>query len=124
MPRPSDDFADSKKPPSKLKIAICRRLRALQAEMDRTQEEMAQLLGITRQSWSHYIGATSAAMPAEEAMIALCERATEYGITLDWIYRGVTDCMPTKAAIRLTARLHGLDPNQAGAQVLELADPT
>lgn len=113
-----------KKPPSDLKIAICRRLRALQAELDLTQEEMAALAGVSRQSWSHYVGETSAAMPAEEAMIALCEGVPQYGLTLDWIYRGVTDCMPTRAAIRLTARLHGLDPDQAGAKVLELAAPT
>lgn len=112
--------APSKKPPSELKLAICGRLRAIQAEVDKTQEEMAALVGVTRQSWSHYIGPTSAAMPAEEAMILLCQRLrAEHGITMDWIYRGVTDCMPTKTTIRLMARLQGLDPDMEQARAQE-----
>jgi transcriptional regulator with XRE-family HTH domain len=110
-------------PPSDLKIAVAKRLRAVQAELGHNQEQMAALVGSSRSAWSNWIGLTAAEMPAEEAMIALCHATAPWGLTLDWIYRGVTDHINTRAAIRLTARTLGMDPETASAAVLELADP-
>lgn len=111
-----------KKLPSVLKLRIARRLEAVRAEFGLSQEPMAQKIGATRSAWSNWISTSSPEMPAEEAMIRLCREAREWGLTLDWLYRGITDNVNTKAAIRLAARVHGLDPDSAGASVLELVD--
>jgi transcriptional regulator with XRE-family HTH domain len=110
------------KPPSDLKIEVAARLRAVQAELNQTQEGMAELVGTSRSAWSNWVNANMADMPAEEAMIALCRATRNWNLTLDWIYRGVTDQVNTRAAIRLTARALKLDPDTAGAAVLEQAD--
>lgn len=89
--------------------------------MEDTQEQIAAKIGTSRSSWSNWINPSLPEMPAEEAMIALCRETRTWGVTLDWIYRGVIDHLHTQAAIRLTARVHGLDPDSAQASVLELA---
>lgn len=114
-----------KKPPSVLKLRIARRLEAARAEFGISQEAMAQRIGATRSAWSNWVSPSSPEMPAEEAMIRLCQEAREWGLNMDWLYRGVTDGLNAKAAIRLSARVHGLDPDSATGSVLELvADPT
>lgn len=113
--------AMSKKPPSPLKLRIARRLEAVRAELGLTQEAMAARVGATRSAWSNWISSSSSEMPSEEAMIRLCQETSGWGLNMDWIYRGVTDNVNAKAAIRLAARAHGLDPDSAGAAVLEMA---
>jgi transcriptional regulator with XRE-family HTH domain len=101
-----------KKPPTALGLEVAARLRAIQAELGKTDKTMAEALKIERSRWSNWV---LGAMPAEEAMIELCDVAH---VTLEWIYRGKPDNMLLAHAIRLTARVRGLDPDRAGPEVL------
>lgn len=92
-------------------------------ETDLGQAAFAERIGVSRSALSNWLSEARPELPAEEAMIAICERFPEYGLTLDWLYRGVADAVPMRVAIRLTARLHEMDPDQAGASVLERAAP-
>lgn len=113
----------SAKPPTKLQLAIAPRLRAVQAELKLTDKQMAELVGAEggRTRWANWIAAAN--LPKEECMIALCERV---GLSMDWIYRGSAAGIDLSKAIRLEARLRGIDPisisrEQAQALGSELA---
>jgi len=97
-----------KKPPSQLQIDITRRLRAVQAELGRTDEQMAKMAKRGRTTWTNWVNFEN--MPVEQAMVDLCEAAS---ISMDWLYRGVGGAMPTRLIIRLELRLAGVDPDKA-----------
>lgn len=98
----------AKKPPSDLQKAVTARLRAVQAELGKSDSQMARMVGVGRSRWSQWVGTSN--MPAEEAMLTLCDKA---GITLDWLYRGKVDLIPTRLAIRLELRAANIDPDLA-----------
>jgi transcriptional regulator with XRE-family HTH domain len=103
-----------KKTATPLGLAVSLRLRAVQAELGKSDAEMAELVGASsRTVWSNWVNDGN--MPEEEAMLRLCD---EEGLTMDWIYRGVVDGVKLARVIRLTARLRGLNPDEATAKVL------
>lgn len=74
--------------------------------------EFAALLGVGRTRYLYWENdGPSGNYPAEETMAHLCDLLP--GLTMDYIYRGVLDAVPTKLGIRLTAREQGLDPDAA-----------
>jgi transcriptional regulator with XRE-family HTH domain len=97
-----------KKPPSQLQVAITARLRAVQAELGRTDEQMATLAKRGRTTWTNWVNEEN--MPTEQAMVDLCEAAS---LSMDWLYRGVAASMPSRLVIRLELRLAGIDPDNA-----------
>lgn len=97
-----------KKPPSQLQIAITARLRAVQAELGKTDEQMAVMAKRGRTTWTNWVNREN--MPVEQAMVDLCQAAS---ISMDWLYRGVAGAMPTRLVIRLELRIAGLDPDNA-----------
>ncbi len=103
----------AKGPPSPLKVATSARLRAVQAELDLTDEAMGDLVGRSRSAWSNWKSERLVEMADLEAMIRLCER-TPFGLTLDWIFRGIDDQLPRAAAARLAARLEAMPSRQRG----------
>jgi hypothetical protein len=106
-----------KKPPTDLELAIAARLRAIQAEMGKTDEGMGEFVGCGRSNWANWINAGN--MPKAEYMVRLCELAS---VTMDWLYRETLKAtMPLPLAIRLTARLRGTDPDRADASILVTA---
>lgn len=96
-----------KKPPGPLQIALSARLRALQAELGRTDEEMAEMVKRGRTTWTNWVNAEN--MPEEQAMVDLCDR---FKIKMEWLYRGEGDSMPARLFIRLELRLLGMDPDR------------
>lgn len=97
-----------KKPPSQLQLDITRRLRAVQAELGRTDAQMAKMARRGRTTWTNWVNSEN--MPVEQAMVDLCEGAS---ISMDWLYRGVGGAMPSRLIIRLELRMAGLDPDKA-----------
>lgn len=99
--------------PVKLSQAdIARRLQAVRDEIGASNADMARRLGVTRTRFLHWISdGESANFPAEEAMAALCDLVP--GLTLDFIYRGKLDAIPHALAIRLQARVQGINPDEA-----------
>ena len=104
-----------KKPPTVLALAISGRLRAIQAEMHKTNEQMADMLSVGLSRWTNWVNAEN--LPQEEVMIDLCEKAA---ISMDWLYRGDPSRIELGHIIRLTARLKGINPDSATADVLRL----
>ena len=80
------------------KDEIARRLRMTRAVFDLTQGAFAAKAGLTASTYNRYERATR--VPAIEQAIELCEA---YGLTLDWIYRGVPDGLPLHTCWRLAA---------------------
>jgi transcriptional regulator with XRE-family HTH domain len=103
----------AKKPPSDLQTAVSRRLAAVQRELELSDDAIATRVGTNRTTWSNWINEQN--MPEEAAMLKLCDIAS---LTLDWIYRGDLRLLPVDRAIRLEARLRGLDPDAATVEVL------
>lgn len=102
-----------KKPPTKLALALAQKLRAIQAELGKTDDGMADLLSIGRSRWTNWVNAEN--KPSEEAMMMLCDKAA---VTMDWLYRDKPDGLALAHIIRLKARLLGLDPDIATVDVL------
>lgn len=102
-----------RKPASQLQKDVSARLRAVQAEFGKTDEAMGMMVGVSRSVWKNWTNEEN--FPDEQAMVALCDLAH---ITLDWIYRGKLESVPLQVAIRLTARLKGMNPNEATVAVL------
>lgn len=103
-----------KKPPSELQTAVSKRLRAVQAELGMTDQAMADYVGgVGRTRWGNWINENN--LPAEDAMILLCDLEK---LTMDWIYRGIINGLPTSRAIRLEARMQGMDPDDPNGSVL------
>lgn len=105
-----------KKPPGPFQIAIANRLRAIQAEMGRTDAQMAALVGVPRSRWANWKAAGN--KPDEEALCRLWRPAK---VTLEWLYCGDPSRMELGDVIRLTARMMGEDPDNATVEVLERA---
>jgi transcriptional regulator with XRE-family HTH domain len=105
----------AKKPAGDLQRDLSRRLRAVQAELRLSDPQMAAMLGVGRTRWNNWV--TNANMPEEEAMIALCDIAD---INMDWLYRGQARKLPVALAIRLEARMQGMDPDQATPKQMQL----
>ncbi|MFP5477210.1 MAG: helix-turn-helix transcriptional regulator [Gammaproteobacteria bacterium] len=89
--------------------AIARRLRAIRVELGLEQTAMAKWLDVGRTRYVNWEKAEN--FPSEQAMILLCDRT---GVSLDYIYRGRLDAVPTALAIRLKAREMGIDPDSEG----------
>jgi hypothetical protein len=102
-------WAMSSKPESDFRRALRMRLRAIQAEMKKSDSEMGKLTGVGRTTWGQWVGETGN-KPAEEAMARLCGKAP---INMDWLYRGKIDHLPLKLALRLELRIRGIDPDAA-----------
>jgi DNA-binding XRE family transcriptional regulator len=88
---------------------VARRLVAIRAEQGLDQTAMAKWLGVGRTRYVNWEKAEN--LPSEEYMVLLCDRTD---VTLDYIYRGRMDAVPTALAIRLKARELGLDPDAPG----------
>lgn len=93
-----------------LKARVLPRLRAVQTELGLHGADMAEYVHATRNAYSNWVSEKRPEKPALESMVILCDK---FGVTLDWLYRGRADSMPTRLAIRLEARLMGLDPDAA-----------
>jgi len=94
-----------------LQQAVATRLRALMSELKMNRREMAEYLQVAENRLGNWLGKGSkASMPAEESMILLCSKIR--GLTLDYIYRGHLEHLPTGLAIRLTAWEQGIDPDR------------
>ena len=90
-----------------LALEIAGRLTAIRAERGLSVPLMAESLGVARNryyNWEHGDN-----LPSEEAMIRLCNNSP---ITMDYIYRGVDDHIPTQLALRLRMRATGVDPDK------------
>ncbi len=94
-----------------VRAEVARRLRAVRAELGLSPAQMAERLGVGRTTYYNWEAENPAKpnFPAEEAMAELCDLLP--GLTLDYIYRGRMDAVPTSLAIRLTARELGQDPD-------------
>lgn len=97
------------------RMDIVRRLRAVREELGYQKgQEYADLLGVGRTRYANWENdRASGNYPAEETMAHLCDLLP--GLTMDYIYRGVLDAVPTKLGIRLTMREQGQDPDAAPA---------
>ncbi len=99
---------------AKAKLAhsdVARRLIAVRDELGVKNAPLAEMLGVPRTRFLHWISASkSANFPAEEAMIMLCDLLP--GLTMDFIYRGKIDAIPYALAIRLQARMQGRNPDE------------
>ena len=73
----------TKNAPNPKLVAIGERLEALRRAFDLTQAEFAGRAGIQQNTYSQY--ATGKNLPRIEFAERICD---EYGVTLDWIYRG------------------------------------
>lgn len=72
------------------------RLRMSRIALGKTQAELARVLLISPQRWNNY---ERGARPIDiEFAVRLCER---FGLTLDWLYRGVMSGLPFELAQRL-----------------------
>lgn len=119
----ADMPAKPKKPPSKMKVAVARRLQAIQDELGQTDEAMGAMSGKSRQAWSNWSTVNQSEMPPVEAMARLCDELARWNLTLDWIYRGVTDHLHTKIGIRLSMRERGHNPDEVAEPALEPSAP-
>jgi transcriptional regulator with XRE-family HTH domain len=91
---------------------VVRRLKAIRDEKNMTAPEFAEWLGVGRTRYSNWESlGPKGNYPSEEFMAHLCDLIP--GLTMDYIYRGVLDAVPTKLGIRLTAREQGQDPDAA-----------
>lgn len=110
--RASDGYAYGM--PKVVRSDVVRRLRAIRAELGLSPPEMAERLGVSRTTYYNWEAEnpTKPNFPAEEAMAKLCDLLR--GLTLDYIYMGRVDTLPTGLAIRLTARELGEDPGSPG----------
>lgn len=101
----SDTEVDSQK--------VARRLRAVMGDLElETVSEFAKFLHAERSQVSNWLQGYN--LPPPRWMNILCRRRK--GLTLDWIYRGVADAVPTSLAIKLEALLQGLDVPLSEAQ--------
>ena len=80
-----------------------KRIRAIMAHLGmETVRELADAIGAERGAVSNWINAaTSGNPPPVSAMMKLIDK--ERDLTLDWIYTGNPDRLPTGLSIRLTA---------------------
>jgi transcriptional regulator with XRE-family HTH domain len=94
-----------------LQQEVARRLRAVMGELKLNRRQMADYLGVAENRLGNWLGkGPKSSMPAEEALILLCRKVP--GLTLDYMYRGLLDHVPTGLAIRLMAREQGMDPDE------------
>lgn len=107
-----------KKPPSNLNVDIAVRLRILQDEMGLNDERMGELVGVGRTTWTNWVNLEN--YPDVEAMLRLCRVGH---VDMNWLYEGDLRGLALGLAIRLTARLHGIDPDEASAEVLAVPAP-
>lgn len=112
-PSPAPQRRETGKPPTELELAVSHRLRAIQAELNKTDDAMAKMLSIGRSRWANWINAEN--LPNEEAMILLCDKAK---VTMDWLYRGKPDLTNAKAIGKRVVVLR----KQLGLTQAELAE--
>jgi transcriptional regulator with XRE-family HTH domain len=96
-----------------MKARLVSRVRVLMQEYGWIQDDLARETGMSNSAAGNFLSLAN--YPDEEAMVRLCEIT---GVSMDWLYRGNLDSVPTKLAIRLQARLLGLDPEAAHPGVL------
>jgi transcriptional regulator with XRE-family HTH domain len=78
--------------------AIAARLRATREALDLNQSQFASGAGIAKNTYNMYEAGNG--RPELDKAIQLCER---YGLTLDWIYRGIRAGLPYYLAEKLAA---------------------
>lgn len=72
------------------------RLQTTRIALGKTQADLARVLLISPQRWNNY---ERGARPIDiEFAIRLCER---FGVTLDWLYRGIVAGLPFELAQRV-----------------------
>jgi transcriptional regulator with XRE-family HTH domain len=85
---------------------VAQRLRAVMGDLGlETVGQLAKLLGAERSQVSNWLQGYN--LPPPRWMTILCRKRP--GLTLDWIYRGVADAVPTALAIKLEALLQGYE---------------
>jgi transcriptional regulator with XRE-family HTH domain len=85
---------------------VAQRLRAVMGDLElETVSQLAKLLGAERSQVSNWLQGYN--LPPPRWMTILCRKRP--GLTLDWIYRGVADAVPTALAIKLEALLQGYE---------------
>lgn len=85
---------------------VALRLRAVMADQDlETVSDFARYLGAERSQVSNWLQGYN--LPPVHWMDALCQKRR--GLTLDWVYKGVADAVPTALAIKLEALEQGMD---------------
>ena len=83
------------------------RLQLTRIALGKTQAELARVLLISPQRWNNY---ERGARPIDvEFAVRLCER---FGVTLDWLYRGVIAGLPYDMAQRLGSIDEGEQPTR------------
>jgi transcriptional regulator with XRE-family HTH domain len=92
----ADNLVDSQR--------VAQRLRAVMGDLGlETVGQMAKLLGAERSQVSNWLQGYN--LPPPRWMTILCRKRP--GLTLDWIYRGIADAVPTALAIKLEALQQG-----------------
>jgi len=97
-----------KKPPGPLQTAVSARLTVVQEELGKSDAAMGTMLGCGRTTWGNWVHQEN--MPEENAVIRLCDKT---GLTMEWLYRGITTTMPVHLLVRLELRLAGINPDTA-----------
>jgi transcriptional regulator with XRE-family HTH domain len=85
------------------------RIAATRRALDLNQSELARRIESPPNKISQWESGTH--LPSLPAAIALCD---EFGVTLDWIFRGVKDGLPHALAMKIDAQLG--KPAPAGAR--------
>jgi transcriptional regulator with XRE-family HTH domain len=85
---------------------VALRLRAVMADLDmKTVAELAEFLGAERSQVSNWLQGYN--LPPTKWMNELCLKRR--GLTLDWIFRGISDALPSALAIKLEALEQGME---------------
>lgn len=90
---------------STLELLVADRLKAVRAELGLDPGGMAKKLSVGRTRYLNWERGDN--LPSERAMIVLCDLT---GISMDYLYRGRVDVIPTGLAIRLIGWQLGEDP--------------
>jgi hypothetical protein len=87
-------------------VGVDIRLRAVMAEFEiKSNPAMAETCGTSTSAVSNWLAPPRADWknrPKVPEMITLCEKT---GLTLDWIYRGISASMDPKLVLRLSTRI-------------------
>ncbi|MBK4722720.1 helix-turn-helix transcriptional regulator [Azospirillum sp. YIM DDC1] len=86
--------------PPQSRQEIGRRLKATRDALGMSVAEICDMLGITKQAWSQYEHGNR--RPDLNPMLILADRK---GVSLDWIYRGVTSHLPMDLGLKILQHL-------------------
>lgn len=80
------------------KSAVAARLRALRKGLGYTQDQMAELVGVSGKAWQNYEMALRWLHPMHATK--LCEKTL---VTTDWLYRGSVALLPVEVRAMIEA---------------------